>query len=145
MFYIIHKGPVECVKQVIDAGADLHHVSFYETPLLHACKRGFSNVVKLLISVGSDINYQSIYTSCLHGEVEHYHVNNVKSLISAGVNVNLCDGSRNTALHVACTLGFVNVVKCLIDADANVHAISSMNEHLYIKLVILIILNVRLF
>ncbi|XP_062576594.1 uncharacterized protein LOC134238482 [Saccostrea cucullata] len=135
-------GQSSFVKELLDAGADVNLVSKHETPLIAACFGGNLSIVMELLKAGADANLQvSAYTSltaaCCSG-----HENVVEELLKAGADVNLhgkyyelmkrtvcSDGTMSgvscfevfTPLTLACDSGYLNVVKTLLKARADIN------------------------
>ena len=51
------EGRVDCVKELLDAGADVNHKNKdQDTALLLAAPKGHADIVKILLSAGAKIN-----------------------------------------------------------------------------------------
>jgi len=59
----------------------------------------------------------------LHQSVKNKDTSKMKKLIKKGISVNALDDSKQTALHIACSDGSVDLIKTLVDNyKANVEA-----------------------
>ncbi|KAI0555781.1 ankyrin repeat-containing domain protein [Xylaria curta] len=108
----------------------------YWTPLHIAAAQGNDELVNLLLDNGAEINALSrLFCKCttfsnrraaplwtpLHTSMCHRHESTAKLLLSRGASTSITtrfsgrDKRRYTALHSACTLGLVDVVRTLVD------------------------------
>ena len=98
------------------------------TALLHCSARGHYSCAEYLLSNGADPNARRLTgASALYFATSYHHTNIVELLLKqykAIVDLSTFDGS--TPLHVSCEQGFEDVVRLLIDAQANVNA--KMND-----------------
>jgi ankyrin repeat protein len=110
-----YKGSLDCVKTLIDAGADLKGGSgFGETALKYAAQSGAVDCVKALLTAGAD-GSTPLMTSAYGGDV-----GSLKSLISSGADVNARNSQGWTALMFAAVAGNADCVNALIAAKADV-------------------------
>ncbi|XP_062618219.1 uncharacterized protein LOC134279820 [Saccostrea cucullata] len=137
-------GQISFVKELLDAGADVNLQNEHETSLIAACFGGYLSIVMELIKAGAVVNlqtksfksYTSLTAACCggHGDV-------VEELVKAGADVNLhgkyyelwkrillrdrgMGFSRKesfTPLTIACDSGYINIVKRLLKARADVN------------------------
>lgn len=138
LYTAILRGYDELVAKLLDCGADpnAHHPDSPpgdEFPLLIASKRGFHEIVKLLIGAGARINCPSRYTALGLATAESSH-STVKVLLAAGVNPNN-GGIRGCPLEVAVLKGSEDIVKCLLDAGADVNLVNSTRQSILLKAV----------
>ena len=98
------------------------------TALLLACARGHYSCAEFLLSNGADPNARRITgASPLYFAASYHHTRIVELLLNkykAIVDLSTFDGS--TPLHVASERGFSDIVRLLIDNQANVNA--KMND-----------------
>ncbi|CAF1220205.1 unnamed protein product [Rotaria magnacalcarata] len=98
------------------------------TALLLACARGHYSCAEYLLSNSADPNARRITgASPLYFAASYHHTRIVELLLNkykAIVDLSTFDGS--TPLHVACERGFADIVKLLIDSQANLNA--KMND-----------------
>ncbi len=156
-------GHVENVKRLINANADVNIASKHGTPLMIALLIGKQDIANLLIKNSADINeIDSKGMTPLLMAVMESHTEAVRLLIEEGANVNYAtsqscnhlsmsfkqvliekrlDGliaiSHNiTALHIAVIKGNEEIIKLLLENQANVNTfissgISSLDFALY--------------
>ena len=97
------KGHVECLKEVIAAGADINKENNYgRTALMFAASQGHVDSSKILIDGGSDINKQNgdgDTPLMISASVPNPIV--VKYLLSKGADVNFTNYRGETALYQA--------------------------------------------
>ena len=118
------------VKMLIDGGAD---INLKEpdgwTALMFACRYSNTdsteNTVKMLIDGGADVNltenneWTALIFACRYSNTDSTE-NTVKMLIEVRSDVNLKTNDGWTALMVACKFSKDNIVKILINADAQI-------------------------
>jgi len=114
------------VQKILDAGIDVDacDATARETALMVASGGGNMEVVRYLIERGADINAKSCEGStAIMPAVHRNRADIVGLLISKGAKVNYAieTGYKFTPLQLACQLGHVEIVKCLLDAGARVN------------------------
>ncbi len=122
-------GASKIAKLLVDAGADLEVKSgpLGKTPLMEASSSGNASIVKLLLKAGANVNARSpLNATPLQFADKSPEV--VRALIKAGANVNEqaaynADGGF-THLMAAVNRGEIRIAKLLIDAGADVNALS---------------------
>ena len=127
-------GRSNCVKKLLDAGADVNASSKYDkqTALILAVAKGFFECVELLIQAGADLNAAPQYGSTAIIAASQYlnhrteknvdHGKCIELLIGAGTDVNKRDRDGRTTVAFAADCGRDDVLKSLITAGADVHA-----------------------
>ena len=115
------------VEQLVEAGADVNHVTkTNSTPLRAACFEGRLDIVKYLCENEADFHIANKYNNtCLMISCYKGHQEVVKYLLSIGANPNakaLCGAS---ALHFSAEIGNVPIVQCLLEHGAKMEP----NEH----------------
>ncbi|KAF2707532.1 ankyrin, partial [Pleomassaria siparia CBS 279.74] len=114
------EGHKEIVKLLLNKGTDVNstHVAAKDgiekrsNALYAASKRGHEQIVKLLLDNGANVNKQYIY----------YDSNREETYASNVLDAALEQGeSRSNALYVASDRGHEQIVKLLLDNDANVN------------------------
>lgn len=86
-----------------------------ESPLMAALYRGHDAVVEALIDAGGEID---VFAAAAMGRIDDLH----RTITDATVNAYAYDGW--TALHLASFFGRPDAVQVLLDAGADIHAIS---------------------
>ena len=122
LMYASMKGEVECVRLLIEAGADFERRDDYGLdPLIYAAKGGHVGCVRLLIELGASPNAEYyIDESPLFLASERRNVECVRLLIAANAKLDFRVDELNgfTALMQACEKGHVECVRLLVKAGA---------------------------
>ena len=142
------------VRLLLDAGADPATVlggvdNIGEETVLHVAARGCSpDIVELLLKAGLDPNvmvgerHTPLHAAILHGlwrealdgditskwydeRLRRDCPRTVRMLIDAGANPEATNEFGATVLHVAASLGQVEMVRLLLEADANANALGT--------------------
>jgi len=146
LYHACRSHQLEMVRILLEAGADVNHSSSRHYPLIAACDAGNVELINLLISAGADVKCSnSSNETCLHVLINAYSsatnsekpaiskvgiVSAIKSLLEVGVDVNALSSQEETALYRASKAGREDVVRLLLDADAEVGG-SSNRRPLY--------------
>ena len=100
---VILKSNLDCVEELIRAGADVNFTMYEKTAIVIAAKYGKENALKLLIEAGVDINCNvhkygltPLMVASIYG-----HLECVKLLIQSVVDLDMEDDSGRTALQHA--------------------------------------------
>ncbi|KAH7729304.1 ankyrin repeat and KH domain-containing protein mask [Aphelenchoides avenae] len=118
-------GRKEVVELLLKYGANKEHrnVSDY-TPLSLAASGGYVEIIHILLNAGAEINSRTgskLGISPLMLAAMNGHEAATKLLLERGSDINAqIETNRNTALTLACFQGRTEVVKLLIDYNANV-------------------------
>ncbi|XP_067010313.2 ankyrin-3 [Anabrus simplex] len=123
----VRKGFVNCVRVLLDTGADVRVPDRRNlTPLHKAAEYGFTDVLLVLLEAGGDVNCR---THCgvtpLHLAAQYGHVECVSFLLDQGVDVMTRDDNCVTALHLAVTSYSLDTIRLLKKRGACVFAQSS--------------------
>jgi ankyrin repeat protein len=86
-----------------------------ESPLMAALYRGHHDIVAALIDAGAEID---VFAAAATGRLDDLH----RTVNEATVNTYAYDGW--TPLHLAAFFGFADAARLLLDAGADVHAVS---------------------
>lgn len=106
----IKEGSIEGVRMALELGADVNHVSTFDTPLSLVCsnyyfdKKAQAEIAKLLINAGADVNSQISYdqqTPLMHA-VSDVTPNPqlVRALLEGGADISLTNKDGETALDL---------------------------------------------
>ncbi|MCP9266187.1 Ankyrin repeat domain-containing protein 17 [Dirofilaria immitis] len=118
-------GRKEVVELLLKRGANKEHrnVSDY-TPLSLAASGGYVDIVNLLLNNGAEINSRTgskLGISPLMLAAMNGHAAATKILLERGSDINShIETNRNTALTLACFQGRTDVVRLLLEYNANV-------------------------
>ncbi|EJD73951.1 KH domain-containing protein [Loa loa] len=118
-------GRKEVVELLLKRGANKEHrnVSDY-TPLSLAASGGYVDIVNLLLNNGAEINSRTgskLGISPLMLAAMNGHAAATKVLLERGSDINShIETNRNTALTLACFQGRTDVVRLLLEYNANV-------------------------
>ncbi|HEY3823437.1 MAG TPA: ankyrin repeat domain-containing protein [Bryobacteraceae bacterium] len=157
--WMVTRDPLPIIKKLLDAGADTNVVInstprarmregspriVYATSLMRAAFSGDIELVKLLLAHGADAHVISsdrettLMAASGEGFINGYHrarppaerLEVVKLLVEMGEDVNAADNYGITPLMDAANLGDLNVVKYLVekDADLNAHDLGKKND-----------------
>ena len=120
----VSKGEIIFVERLLAEGADPNYESiFFPKPLVSARKHQYTSIMLALIEAGADIRmlFPSLGWFAQKGETAI-----VKLLLEAGSGPDDMKGKLGeTALIAACTAGQLEIVNLLIEAGADVNAITS--------------------
>jgi ankyrin repeat protein len=123
-----HKGKDEIISFLIGHGAKVDKPGLGEqnpdlsvTPLMRAAISGFPSTINLLVKLGADINKQDRHGRTALGLGVHKgHQESVAVLLAHDVDVNAQTHKEgHTALMSAAERGNVEVVRMLVEANAN--------------------------
>jgi ankyrin repeat protein len=123
-------GQNAAISLLADRGAEIDRRGFGNldpdldiTPLMRAAIRGFDSSVGLLLDLGADVNAKDVHgTTALYYATKNRRSDVVGVLIHSRANVNAeTTGSTlgTTALMVAAGLGYVEIARQLLEANAN--------------------------
>ncbi len=121
-------GRNECIKILIENGANIQAVSFNGTALHIASKNGHLATVKYFVEE-TDLNIDiKDYTGMtpLHYASYGGHTDIIKYLLSQGAKVNP-ETANASPLHSAAISGEVEAVKTLLENNANINSIDKTN------------------
>ena len=123
----IENNHVECVRLLIEVGADVNARLFGQDLLCLASLEDHYQCLNLLLEAGADVNCRCepwFRSSPLHCAAENGHIKCVMLLIKAGADVNQIDDSKNndeTPLVAAVQNGRIQCVSTLIKSGADVN------------------------
>jgi ankyrin repeat protein len=120
------EGHTIIVRLLLDIGADIKiQTDKYETPLYYAAAKGHRSVVWLLFKKGISTS-ATCHNICqyilLYGAVIFEHEGIVRILLESGAKINPRGEGKDTALHLAATVGNEATVWVLLEGGAEIEA-----------------------
>ena len=113
----------------MDAGANINESDGLAPPLYYAVSGAQLEAAKLLIERGADVNAPSALGDApLVPAVGKRNIELIKLLLDHGANPNSVIGTE-TALHLAVERGCFDCVKALVEAGADVNAVTSNGRY----------------
>lgn len=111
-------GDVGRVKAIVDGtpGLASARLSSGESPVMAALYRGHHQVVALLIDAGAEID---VFAAAATGRID-----DLRRELRKGASVDVYAYDGWTPLHLASFFGHVDAARVLLDAGADVHAVS---------------------
>lgn len=111
-------------------GADVEAINTVgQTPLHRACQAGLVPAIEILAAAGADLQARdNIQRTPLHMTAVFDQPDSVTCLARMGVALEASDVNHYTALHSACAQGALGVIDALVDAGANIEALTQ-REH----------------
>lgn len=122
------KGSEDCVKILLDAGADVDmQKNIAKSPLMLAAEVGSEECVKILIEAGADVNVKKQTSTPLIGALPHSGC--VEFLIKNGADVNLRNSRGDTPLVLAMQLtDWESSVKSLVHNGADINLMTKSEK-----------------
>ena len=120
-------GDVGLVYELLQRGANVDPGGFSTTALMNASAKGDMGVVKILIEHNADVNAEDVWGDTpLKTAAHYYNKDIVCELLACGADVNMKSELNGTsALIETAQSGNLEIVRCLIDAGADVNAANS--------------------
>jgi cytochrome c len=123
------KGDVAGIAVALDAGANINESDAIAPPLYYAVSGAQLEAAKILIERGADVNALSAFgVGPLGAAVGTRNVELIKLLLDHGANPNSTIGTE-TILHSAVEDGCLDCIKALVEAGADVNAVSSEGQY----------------
>ena len=132
--FAAESGCEECLKLLIDAGADVNAIGRHssistwlysvdnQTALMCAVRCGFTNSVNMLLAAGANVNIRNDDgTNALHFAAFFSYCEVVKILLKEGADVNAKNSCGLTALYLASCHGHHGCMDMLLEKGANVN------------------------
>ena len=123
----VYHGHTECVRLLIEHGADIHrHVFGHKnTALGWAAIWGHTEIVRLLLEAGADAGAQNSFGETpLHCAAEKGHVDIIRLLLDRDADIHAVDEQGNTPLHAAAARGREDALRVLLDHGAHINAVN---------------------
>eukprot|EP01080_Neovahlkampfia_damariscottae_P010211 gene10211-2631_t len=125
------EGQLEVVKYLIKKGADINAADrFRNTPIQDALRAGHNEVVSLLKSRGGTSELPTIKKmASLMSAIQNGNLTKVKNLILVSPDlIDASDYDNRTPLHIAASIGDLEIVQFLLEAGADVNALDNQDE-----------------
>lgn len=122
LHWAVRANSLECLKILLDAGADVHAQDDYGyTPLHMAVTHGLEDAFDILVVYGSNINAlcEENKWSPIHLAAQNNHLSLLKKLIQLGVNKNSWGIGGTRPLHVASYNGSLKCVEALLQVGVD--------------------------
>jgi cytochrome c len=120
-------GDVSALKALLDAGTDVNIGDGSGTPLYYATTGRHRDAVALLLARGADPNLALTFGPPLVSAAWKGDVPILKLLLAHGADPN-SEFRTQTALHLAAERGWLSCVETLVEARANVNALTKFRE-----------------
>lgn len=126
-------GNLAAVRHLLNQKMDINSKDKDDlSALVAAIRTGQEEVVDLLLEQGCDENIECCGSPALHEAAKYGNANIVKALLDHGVNVEIKSTriyNTRTALKYACEGGFVDVVRVLLEHNANVIDVDRLGQN----------------
>mmetsp|Transcript_31254 Transcript_31254/g.87645 ORF Transcript_31254/g.87645 Transcript_31254/m.87645 type:complete len:704 (+) Transcript_31254:67-2178(+) len=114
------EGHLYCVELLLDSGADLNASDRWaNTPLSEAVENNQDTVAELLRKKGANLLDKEAASAALLAAVSMGNASRSKRLLENGAKVGAADYDDRTALHIAASEGYLEIVLLLLDRGAN--------------------------
>jgi cytochrome c len=121
---VTRTGDVGAITAALDSGANANESDGVTTPLLIAAAAGNLEAARLLIRRGADVNLPAKWGTPLYAAAKFGQADMVELLLVNGAKADQATRSL-TALHMAAGSGCLGCVMHLVEAGADVNALTS--------------------
>ena len=119
------KGDIAAVTAVLDGGAAVDEIGDGVTALYVACEKGNVELARLLVGRGADANLMvKLQRTPLYGAIKGGYADIVRLLLDSGADPNQTT-KLQTPLHIGAQDGCLQCVIALVEAGAEVNALTS--------------------
>ena len=127
---VAHLANLQCVKLLLEAGADVNHTTrFGQTPLLMAANEANPECVKMLLEAGAKVNCSDEWRGTpLKSAALRANQECIKLLLEAGADVNHIDSAGQTPLTLVTYSANPGCVKLMLEAGADVNHADKKNQ-----------------
>lgn len=129
LFYLIRKGDIEKVRQLVENGADLSQTDSGHMPIHVAAHCGRHDIIKLIVEHGCNVDAKTVtklQITPLHLASYFGHLKVAQTLVELGANVEARNPNGWTPLRMAASEGHAEIVEFLLNSGANCN--SQCNE-----------------
>lgn len=120
----VSRGGLGCVRVLLEVGADVNKADSSDAaPIHHVVGKGLTEIVRVLAEAGADLNRENGDRSTpLSMAILTDTLEMVEVLVAAGADINRMDPQNRflPPLHEAASHGFEAIVRCLLNAGADV-------------------------
>lgn len=123
----VQEGHVDCGRLLLEHGAAPNKDSAGRTPLCAAAFLGHVELCRMLVHHGAEVDKANKHTgeTPLVTAARYDKPDCVRALIDVGADLELRDYAHNSALSLACGLGYFDVAVLLVEAGANVNTVDA--------------------
>jgi len=128
----VDKRHLDILPLLLESGAYVDHRGGQgQTALYMASSHGYAEIVRSLIDSGADPNaecddydefFDTVNRTPLHAAVDKRHLDILPLLLESGAYVDHRGGQGQTALYMASSRGYAEIVRSLIDSGADPNA-----------------------
>ena len=117
----IHGGKSNCLRLLLEAGADIHKADFYGmTPLHLSAQRGRPDCLRVLLEAGAETDKADPDGRvALHHAAWRGRLDCLRLLLEAGADMDKADAIGLTPLHLAAGYGRLDCLQLLLEAGAD--------------------------
>lgn len=119
-------GRVKFIKRLLGLGLLAEQSHGHHRLFTVAATKGHAEIVKVLLDAGITLEEESDSNriTALQAAVAGGHLVTARVLLSGGADPSMAAGREEPPLHLACIQGNEQIVQLLIDAGADIHAVS---------------------